>query len=209
MRVAVATQQGGLSDQVSPMVGRAPTYTLVKLEDDQIKNSSVMRNQFAQSASGAGVQAAQMLVNEGIEVILGGNFGPNLANIFNRAGVEMYQVQGETVESAVNQYLQGELRKATDATAPVHGGMGTGGGGTMVGGMGGGRGMGMRQTMTQGRMNSSMQPRQGSPAYGTQIPDERGPQLSKKQQLQALDEQTKVLEQQLNQIKNRIEELSD
>ncbi len=203
MKVAVATQQGGLSDQVSPMVGRAPTFTLVEVEDRKIKNSSVLQNQFAQSASGAGIQAAQMLVNQGIEAIIGGNFGPNLANVFSQAGVKMYQVQGESVENAVNKLAKGELSPAPSATAPGHAGMGMGRG------MGGGRGMGMRQSMPQGGMTPPTQPQQG-PSTGpqAQAPNSGASQMSKEQELQMLNRQAQALEQQLNQIKKRVEELN-
>ncbi len=214
MKVAVATQQGGLNDQVSPMVGRAPTFTLVEIEDDAIKNSSVMQNRFAQSGSGAGIQAAQMLVNEGIKAILGGNFGPNLAGIFSQAGVQMYQVQGETVKNAVKKYLGGELSKAPGATGPAHGGMGMAPGGGMGrgmgmgGGMGGGRGMRMRQTMPQGGMTPPTQPPQ-RPSTGAQPPNPSGAQMPKEQELRWLSEQAQALEQQLNQIKERIEKLKE
>lgn len=208
MKLAAATQQGGLSDQISPMVGRAPTFTLVEVEDDKIKDSSVMQNQFAQSASGAGIQAAQMLVNEGIKAILGGNFGPNLAGVFSQAGVQMYQVQGETVENAVKKYLKGELTQVSGATGPAHGGMGMAAGGGMGRGMGGGRGMGMRQTMPQGGMTPPTQSQQ-RPSTGPQAPSPSGAQMTKEQELRRLNEQTQALEQQLNQIKKRIEELKE
>lgn len=212
MKVVVATQQGGLNDQVSPMLGRAPTFTLVEVEDDKIKGSSVMQNRFAQSGSGAGIQAAQMLVNEGIKAVLGGNFGPNLAGVFSQAGIQMYQVQGETVENAVKKYLKGELPKAPGATGAAHGGMGmTFGGGmgrSMGGGMGGGRGMRMRQTMPQGGMTPPTQPSQ-RPSAGGQAWNPPGHQMSKEQELRWLNEQAQALEQQLSQIKERIEKLKE
>ena len=150
MKIAVATQQGGLEDQVSGIVGRAPTFTVVETSEKEIVESKVLRNEFSQAASGAGVQAAQMLVNEGIEAIIGGNFGPNLAQVFNQSETEMYQASGISVKQAVQQLLDGELTRVQGATGQAGRGKGRGGGrrqpgGGQGGGMGGGRGSSRRQ----------------------------------------------------------------
>ena len=137
MKVAVACKQGGLNDEVSPIVGRAPAFTLVEINDGNITGSEVVKNEFAQSSGGAGIQSAQMLVGKKIDAILGGNFGPNLAGVFSESGVEMYQVGEILVEEAVVKLLNGELSATTEATGPAHGG--TRGGGGAGGGRGGGR----------------------------------------------------------------------
>lgn len=134
MKVAVATQQGGLNDQVSSVVGRAPTFTIVHTSNGEITDSKVLDNQFAQAQSGAGIQAAQMLANEQVQAIIGGNFGPNLANVFTQNGIKMYQAGGLSVRKAVNQLLQGQLAEASGATGPPGQGRGQQGGGRQPGG---------------------------------------------------------------------------
>lgn len=149
MKIAVATQKGGLEDQVSQVVGRAPTFTIVETSNEEIIENKVLKNEFSQARSGAGIQAAQMLVNEGVQAIIGGNFGPNLANVFTQSDIGMYQVSGMTAEEAVYQLLQGKLSKANGPTGQAGRGMGRGkggrgggrqSGGGQGGGMGGGQG---------------------------------------------------------------------
>ena len=140
MKIAVATKQGGLEDKVSPIVGRAPSFTIVETSESEIVNSGIIENDFAQSSGGAGIQAAQMLVQENIDAILGGNFGPNLANVFSQTGVDMYQVGEISVDDAVSKLVAGELSPVADATGPAHGGMGRGRAGGQRGGQGSRRG---------------------------------------------------------------------
>jgi len=150
MKIAVATQEGGLKDQVSGIVGRAPTFTVVETSQEEIIESKVLQNEFSQVASGAGVQAAQMLVNEGIEAIIGGNFGPNLARVFTESRTKMYQASGMTVEQADRSLLNDDHTRAKGATGQPGRGKGRGSGrrqpgGGQGGGMGGGRGSSRRQ----------------------------------------------------------------
>jgi len=128
MKITVATQQGGLDDQVSAIVGRAPTFTVVETSNEEIIDSKVLQNEFSQAQSGAGVQAAQMLAEEGAQAIIGGNFGPNLARVFTQSGVKMYQASGVTTEEAIHQLLRGQLTEASGSTEPPGRGKGRGGG---------------------------------------------------------------------------------
>jgi len=190
MKIVVATTAGGLDDTVCPVFGRCPTFTVVDVEGKKIKNSSVLQNQYAGATGGAGIQAAQTVINQGAKAVIAGNYGPNASMVFNQAGVEMVSVQGINVRDAVTKYLEGELSPVTTATAPMFGGMGMGGGRRR----GGGRGMGMG-FMQQAPMPSPIMP----PMPTSQMP--------KEQELQMLETQVKTLEQQLNQLKKRLAEL--
>jgi len=128
MKIAVATINGGLEDSVSPVFGRCPNFTFVQVNEKEIENFEVKVNKFAQAFGGAGIQAAQFIVNEGAEVVIAGNFGPNAAMVLSQAGVKMIQAQGN-VKEVVVKYLNGELAPTTGATAPMYGGRAIGGGG--------------------------------------------------------------------------------
>lgn len=188
MKIVVATTAGGLDDTVSPVFGRCPTFTVVDVEGKKIKNSSVIQNQYAGATGGAGIQAAQLVINQGAKAVIAGNYGPNASMVFNQAGVEMISAQGISVRDAVTKYLEGELSPITAATMPMFGGMGIGGGRRR----GGGRGMGFMQQTPMG------------PLITPPIPTS---QMPKEQELQMLETQVKTLEQQLDQLKKRLEEL--
>ncbi|MBC7128121.1 MAG: dinitrogenase iron-molybdenum cofactor [Thermoplasmatales archaeon] len=108
MKILIATNAGGLEDNVSPVFGRSPTYTIVEVEGKEIKNVRVIPNQFASAIHGAGVQAGQLAVSEGAKVAIAGNFGPNVANILRSAGIEMVIFNGKVREAIENHIKRGD-----------------------------------------------------------------------------------------------------
>ena len=123
MRIAVATVNGGLDDIVNVQFGRTPTFTIVDVEDGEIKNVKVIQNPYSSAPSGAGVQISQMIINENCNVVIAGNIGPNSYEILSMGGVDMRNGSGLTVREAVERYLRGELPPITP-----RGGYGRGGG---------------------------------------------------------------------------------
>jgi len=192
MKIVVATMQGGLDDRVAPTFGRAPTFTLVDLEGNEIKGAEVVPNQFAGAAGGAGVQAAQWAANSGARAVIAGNFGPNASGVLAQAGIELYTAQEMTVREAVERYVRGELAPFSPGAAAAPG-------------FGPGMGMGWRRGRGMGMM-----PPQVPPAYGPgpgMPPPPPGAPLSKEEELKLLRNRARSLEEGLEQIKRRLEEL--
>ncbi|MCD5408515.1 NifB/NifX family molybdenum-iron cluster-binding protein [Candidatus Bipolaricaulota bacterium] len=104
-----ATQTGGLSDQVCPNFGRAPTFTVVTVEDGSIVGHAVIQNPYQAAPSGAGIQAAQLVASHAPKAVFAGSFGPNASGVLAQAGIELVPISGMTVEQAVKAYLVGEL----------------------------------------------------------------------------------------------------
>jgi len=94
------------------------------------------------ASGGAGIQAAQFIIEQGAQAVLTGNVGPNAFNVFQAAGVPIYLLGGGTVREAVEAYKSGQLRSVGGANVQAHAGMGMGRGMGRGMGMGGGRGMG-------------------------------------------------------------------
>ncbi|MDI3502678.1 MAG: hypothetical protein PWR13_1220 [Archaeoglobi archaeon] len=145
MRIAVATERGGLDDRVSDVFGRAQTFTIVETEGEEIRDVRILKNTSANFPSGAGIQAAQMLVNEGVEAVIAGRFGPNASSIFSQSGVRMVTMSGVSVEEAVKRVIREGVpsESSPSPSSPFIPGMGMG----MRGGRGGWSrgGMGMRR----------------------------------------------------------------
>lgn len=194
-KVAVSTQQGGLDDQVSPMFGRCQTYTLVDIADGEIQGAEVIQNQFANAASGAGIQAAGLVANQGSKAVISGNFGPNVVSVLNQSGVKMIQASGMTVEQAVRKYLNGELQQVSQATAPAKSGSGRGSG----------RGMG-RQSMQRPGQQPQQQSTQQTPQRSSQQPSQPE-QASEGDRIQKLEDKMKRLESDLDEIKEALKGL--
>ncbi len=152
-RLVAATGEGGLEDQVSAVFGRAPTFTVVELQDGKIANASVVPNPHKDAPSGAGIQAAQLVASKAPRVVLAGNFGPNVSGVLSQAGVDMLPFSGMTVAEAVDAYVAGRLSSSAGPSGAVGSGPGSTGsspGNAQGVGRGAGRGMGRGARRGQG-----------------------------------------------------------
>jgi predicted Fe-Mo cluster-binding NifX family protein len=75
---------------------------------------------------GAGIQAAQFVVNQGAETVLTGTLGPNAFDVLQAAGVQGYLVSEGTVGQAVAAFQAGQLQPMAGANVAAHAGMGGG-----------------------------------------------------------------------------------
>lgn len=88
-RIVIATQgPRGLDDMVSPMFARAPFFTLVDVEDGEIKNVETMENRFGMMPGGAGMAAAEYMRELNADIVVAGSFGPNSINVLQGMGVK-------------------------------------------------------------------------------------------------------------------------
>ncbi|MCS7385221.1 MAG: hypothetical protein NDF55_00580 [archaeon GB-1867-005] len=93
LRVAVACiGRGGLDDFVSMQFGRAPAFTIIDLEEGQVKNVAVEPNQYIYQPHGVGIAVSQYLANKGVQVVIAGRFGPNASSVLQSLGIRMVTV---------------------------------------------------------------------------------------------------------------------
>ena len=123
MKLVVTANGADLDAPASPVFGRCPTYIFVETETMQFE---AMENPALASGGGAGVQAAQFVVQHGAQAVITGNLGPNAFDVLRSAGVPAYLFGGGTVREAVELYKAGRLSATRGANAPAHAGMGRG-----------------------------------------------------------------------------------
>ena len=102
MKVAFMSEENrGLDSIVSHRFGRAKYMIIVDVENGEVKSVKAELNPGGQAASGAGIKAVQKLVDEGVEAVVAGAFGPNAMTALENMGVKYYQLQGVTVREAL------------------------------------------------------------------------------------------------------------
>ncbi len=107
MKIAFTTgEKGGLKDIISDKFGRSPTFTIVEVSDGNVKNVKVVRNPGYDASSGAGVKAVQKLVDEAVDLVVSGNFGPNSLVALQEIGIKTMSLSGITVEEALKKIQQ-------------------------------------------------------------------------------------------------------
>ena len=123
MKIAVSSLQDGLNSQIDPRFGRCQYFIIVDPETMKFK---VVSNAANTSSHGAGIQAAQIVKDQGVSAIITGNIGPNAFQALSAAEIGLITGASGTVREVVEKYKKGEL-KATD-TPTVGGHFGMGGG---------------------------------------------------------------------------------
>ena len=108
MKIAFPTGRGGLDDIAVSVFGRAPTFTIVTVENNKIRDTKIIQNPASQYARGAGIQTASTLSNEGVSVLIAPAIGPNSYEILNEANIKVYYGNGK-VRDLVKQYIEGKL----------------------------------------------------------------------------------------------------
>ena len=123
MRIAISSSGKDLNAQIDPRFGRCQYFIFV---DPETMEFEVSENGGLMASGGAGVQAAQLIVQKGAKALVTGNLGPNAASALSASGIKVYLVPGGTIREVTEAYKSGTLKEATGATVPPHFGMGGG-----------------------------------------------------------------------------------
>jgi predicted Fe-Mo cluster-binding NifX family protein len=140
MKIVVPANGADLDSEASPIFGRCLVYVFL---DTETMAYEALENPAIGAAGGAGIQAAQFVIEHGARAVVTGNVGPNALNIFQAADVPVSLFQEGTVREAAEAFRAGRLSAITAPSAPAHAGMGGGRRTGMGRGMGAGRSMGV------------------------------------------------------------------
>jgi predicted Fe-Mo cluster-binding NifX family protein len=121
MKVCVSAVSNSLDAQLDPRFGRCAYFIILETETMQFE---AVPNASQDASGGAGIQAAQVIVNKGAKVLIAGNVGPNAFQALSAAGVAIITGASGTVRQVVEQFKQGELKPTGAPTVGEHSGMG-------------------------------------------------------------------------------------
>lgn len=120
MKICITSQGNNLDAQIDPRFGRCKYFLIVDtdtLEFDSIKNPNV------DAVGGAGIQSGQIIVNNGVKVVITGNVGPNAYKTIHAAGIDVIAGAEGVVKEVIERYKKGELKAVKAPTTESHFGM--------------------------------------------------------------------------------------
>jgi len=108
MIIVISAQKPELDGPVDVRFGRAPYYIIVDSENDKWEACD---NPAVSQSGGAGVAAAQFVIDRKAGIAISGDFGPNASQALRAAGVKMHTFTADlsTVRSALDLFKQGSL----------------------------------------------------------------------------------------------------
>ncbi|MGB9794300.1 NifB/NifX family molybdenum-iron cluster-binding protein [Caldisericum exile] len=106
MIVAITSSGNTLDSIVDPRFGRCPYFIIVDTDTMQFK---VIENSGMGRQGGAGVNAAQLLVDEGVQVLISDNVGPNAEQALKSVGIRIITGVSGTVREVIEKLKRGEI----------------------------------------------------------------------------------------------------
>lgn len=188
MKIVVTANGTHLDAPISPVFGRCPTYIFV---DTTTLAFEAVENPAISAPAGAGIQAAQFIVEHGAQALLTGSIGPNAAVALQGTDMQVYQIFEGTVRQAVEMFQQGRLNSISGANVASHSGM--------RGGRGMGMGRGVRRSRGWGGYGPGIPPAPPSPESATLHQEE----------IAVLRQTADELRRQLNEMTERLQQLEE
>lgn len=125
MKIAVSSTGNTLESAMDQRFGRAACFIIL---DTETMGFESVNNGATASAGGAGISAAQAIVDKGAGALITGNVGPNAMNVLQAAKIDIFRGSSESVKENAEKYKKGLLERIDTAVA-AHSGMASRGNG--------------------------------------------------------------------------------
>jgi predicted Fe-Mo cluster-binding NifX family protein len=119
MKIAVCSQSNNAQSNVDSRFGRAPFFAVY---DDAVNAWEFLENQQnLQAAQGAGIQAAQTIVDADVNVLIAANVGPKAMAALNAGGIAVFEADpSKTIQQALDDYKAGTLTQLQQSNVEGH-----------------------------------------------------------------------------------------
>ncbi|MCY6484206.1 NifB/NifX family molybdenum-iron cluster-binding protein [Clostridium aestuarii] len=119
MKILVSSSGKVKTDVLDSRFGRCSYFQIF---DTETKEYTVLENKGVTSAQGAGIAAAQQVVDNDVNIVITGAAGPNAFRILDGSGIKIFKGTEEKVEDIIALYLDGKLQEIAHA-GTAHNGM--------------------------------------------------------------------------------------
>ena len=118
MKIAIPVDEKSLDSNVCGSFGRTPYFLIY---DVDTKESVFLDNSAAASTGGAGIKAAQTIVDNKANVLLTPRCGENAAEVLKSADIEIFKTTSASVKDNIDAFIDGKLSLLDEIHAGFHG----------------------------------------------------------------------------------------
>jgi len=118
MKILLPVNEQDLKTELSPSFGRAPFYMVHETETNQ---TTFIENMAATSPGGAGIKAAQSIVDLHADVVITPRCGENAADVLKEANIRLYQSISDTALHNIEAFMNNTLAELTQINPGMHG----------------------------------------------------------------------------------------
>ncbi|MEG6523607.1 NifB/NifX family molybdenum-iron cluster-binding protein [Desulfotomaculum sp. 1211_IL3151] len=106
MKIAIPVDDHSMETNVCQSFGRAPYFLIY---DNESKESAFLDNSAAASQGGAGIKAAQIIVDSQVSALLTPRCGENAANVLKAANIKLYKTVNDSIKDNIRAYNDGTI----------------------------------------------------------------------------------------------------
>ncbi len=117
MKIVIPVDANIKETDVCMSFGRAPYYMLYNTEDSSYE---FIKNTAATSPGGAGIQAAQTVVDLKVDALLTPRCGQNAADIILGANIKVYKTLHPSVQYNIKEFLDNKLNPLSEIHSGYH-----------------------------------------------------------------------------------------
>lgn len=118
MKIAIPVDEKSLESNVCISFGRTPYFLIY---DTDTKESVFLDNSAVASTGGAGIKAAQTIVDNKTNVLLTPRCGENAADVFKAAEIKIYKTTTALAKDNIDAFIVGKLPLLDEIHAGFHG----------------------------------------------------------------------------------------
>lgn len=118
MKIAIPMNEMSMDAEVCVSFGRAPYFLFY---DTEKKEALFSANKAASAQGGAGIKAAQEVVDGNAQALLTVRCGENAGEVFKAADIKVYKTTKVTAKENIEAFEKGDLALMTHFHAGFHG----------------------------------------------------------------------------------------
>lgn len=117
MKIVIPANGESIESGVCQSFGRAPYFMVCNVETKQV---IYLENIAANSQGGAGIKAAQSIVDNNVNILITPRCGENAAKVLKAAGIQIFKTINDSIGDNIEAYTNDELQLLEEIHAGFH-----------------------------------------------------------------------------------------
>ena len=118
MKIAIPVEEKTLESSICASFGRTPYFLIY---DTETKESTFIDNGAAASTGGAGIKAAQTVVDQKANILVTPRCGENAADVIKSADIKIFKTTSVSIKDTIAAFIDGKLPVLDEFHAGFHG----------------------------------------------------------------------------------------
>lgn len=118
MIVGIPADKKTMDGNISTHFGRTEFFLIFNTENDEAK---FIDNDAMNAQGGAGIKAAQVLVDNNVDTIISPRLGQNAFEVIDGANIAIYESNGNSIKENISSLKEGKLSPLNDIHEGFHG----------------------------------------------------------------------------------------